>query len=275
MPNAPAAPPWHRTVDELVALAVDLGVDGINVDIELLDPVDRTAYGEFLTALGATLRAEIEDAQLSVASEAGERGIGNAATAAAAGVDRLFLMGYDYHWGGSPPGASAPVDRFDGIPTLRWTIGRYVEAGVPRDRILLGLPLYGMTWRTIGPDRDFAVLGNGIAWLSIRSYLMPPFWPSASLRSAKSRPYMRPKEWATTTYSACSPASCSVFEQQSKPDRPTADRPASPSAKLVSPTHTPSEPGDPVDRLAPPGGAAAGTRPSRMTVGLPEPRQSR
>lgn len=157
--------PWHRTVDELVALAVDLEVDGINVDIELLDPADRAAYLDFLTVLRSELREAIEDAQLSVATEAGERGIGNAATAASAGVDRVFLMGYDYHWGGSPPGASSPVDRFDGVPTLRWSIGRYVQAGVPRDRILLGLPLYGMTWRTIGPDRDFAVLGNGVAWL--------------------------------------------------------------------------------------------------------------
>ena len=179
--EAPAAQPWHRTVDELVALAVDLGVDGINVDIERLDPVDRTVYGEFLTALGATLRAKIEGAQVSVATEAGERGIGNAATAASAGVDRLFLMGYDYHWGGSPPGASSPVDRFDGIPTLRWSIGRYVQAGVPRDRILLGLPLYGMTWRTIGPDRDFSVLGNGIAWLphqNLETLADPTFQPN-------------------------------------------------------------------------------------------------
>ena len=161
----PARPPWQRTVDELVALAVDLRVDGLNVDIEQLDPEDRTAYGEFLTALGASLRAAIPDAQLSVATEAGERGVGNAATAAAAGVDRVFLMGYDYHWGGSPPGASSPVDRYDGIPTLRWSIARYVESGVPRDRILLGLPLYGMTWRTLGPDRAFPVVGNGVAWL--------------------------------------------------------------------------------------------------------------
>ena len=163
-----ARAPWNRTVDELVALAVDLGVDGLNIDIEQLDPEDRTAYGEFLTTLGASLRAAIPEAQLSVATEAGERGVGNAATAAAAGVDRVFLMGYDYHWGGSPPGASSPVDRFDGIPTLRWSIARYVESGVPRDKLLLGLPLYGMTWRTLGPDRSFPVVGSGIPWLPYR-----------------------------------------------------------------------------------------------------------
>jgi hypothetical protein len=163
IPTGP--PPWKRTVPSLVALALNLGVDGVNVDVELLDPQDREQYGEFLAALRTALRKSIRDGQVSVATEAGERGIGNAATAAAAGVDRVFLMGYDYHWSGSTPGAVSPVDRLDGIPTLRWSIGRYVEAGVPRDRIVLGLPLYGTTWRTLTPDRTGLVVGNGIPWL--------------------------------------------------------------------------------------------------------------
>lgn len=160
-----AAPPWHRTVDELVALVVDLGVDGINVDVELLEAEDRPAYGEFLSALRAALVAERPTATLSVATEAGMRGTANAAAAFAAGVDRLFLMGYDYHWSTSQPGASSPVDRTDGLYTLRWSIDSYVDAGVPRDRILLGLPLYGMRWRVAGPSRTALVIGEGVAWV--------------------------------------------------------------------------------------------------------------
>jgi hypothetical protein len=164
-PQPPAAAPWHRTVAELVELALDLGVDGINVDVERLDELDRAAYGEFLIALRAALRAVAPDAQVSVATEASFRGTGNASAAAAAGVDRIFLMGYDYHWSGSQPGASSPVDRSDGLYTLRWSIAQYVEAGVPRDRILLGLPLYGMTWRTMGPELSTPVLGSGATWI--------------------------------------------------------------------------------------------------------------
>ena len=159
------APPWRRTVSELVALVVDLGVDGLNVDVELLDEADRPAYGSFLSALDAALAEADPDLSLSVATEAGPRGIGNAAVAIDAGVDRVFLMGYDYHWSGSPPGATAPIDRVDGLYTLRWSIDRYVEAGVPRDRILLGLPLYGMQWRTLGPDRTAPVVGKGVTWI--------------------------------------------------------------------------------------------------------------
>ena len=180
-PSATAGPPpWHRTVDDLVGLAVELGVDGINVDVELLDPLDRPAYGAFLTALGAALRAAIPAARLTVATEAGPRGVGNAGVAAGAGVDRLFLMGYDYHWSGSQPGASSPIDRLDGTYTLRWSIDSYVEAGVPRDRILLGLPLYGMQWRTEGLDRSSAVIGGGVTWIPNRhgeQLLAPHFAP--------------------------------------------------------------------------------------------------
>jgi hypothetical protein len=157
--------PWTRTVDELVALALDLDVDGINLDVELLNEADREAYGTFLRELRAALVDARPKARVSVATEAGLRGVGNAATAAAAGVDRIFLMGYDYHWSGSRPGASSPVDRIDGVYDLRWSIDSYVEAGVPRDRILLGLPLYGMTWRSTGPDRWSPVVGNGKSWI--------------------------------------------------------------------------------------------------------------
>src|SRR6185503_18471389 len=103
--------PWQRTVVELALLAGDLGVDGINVDVEQLDERDRDAYGEFLVALRTAVREFIPGGTLTVATEAGLRGIGNALAAVEAGVDRIFLMGYDYHWSGSQPGASSPVDR--------------------------------------------------------------------------------------------------------------------------------------------------------------------
>ncbi|HET7181316.1 MAG TPA: glycoside hydrolase family 18 protein [Candidatus Limnocylindrales bacterium] len=176
----PGPPPWHRAVDELVALAVDLGVDGINVDVETLDVLDRPAYGEFLGELRHALQAVRPHARVTVATEAGPRGVGNASTAAAAGVDRVFLMGYDYHWSGSQPGASAPIDRLDGVYSLRWSIDAYVDAGVPRDRIVLGLPLYGMQWRTDGIDRTSAVIGAGVTWIPGKHpdvLLVPHFAP--------------------------------------------------------------------------------------------------
>jgi hypothetical protein len=179
-PAAVVTPPWQVTAISLALLAQDLGVDGINVDVEQLDELDRDAYGAFLRGLRSALGDIVPGATLSVAAEAGLRGTGNALTAVQADVDRIFLMGYDYHWSGSQPGASAPIDRSDGLYTLRWSIEQYVAAGVPRDHILLGLPLYGMTWRTEEPDRRARVLGRGSTWIPNRHtdvLLDPSFLP--------------------------------------------------------------------------------------------------
>ena len=76
-----------------------------------------------------------------------------AVAATAAGADRIFMMGYDYHWSGSEPGASAPLDRRDGSEKdLDWSLDLYRDAGVPAERTILGLPLYGMSWPVVGPE---------------------------------------------------------------------------------------------------------------------------
>ena len=202
--SPPPAPPWRRTVNELVRLTVDLGVDGIDVDVEQLDELDRAAYGEFLVELRSALRAVAPGATITVATEAGLRGTGNAAAAAEAGVDRVFLMGYDYHWSGSQPGASSPIDRSDGQYTLRRSVEDYVRAGVPRDRIVLGLPLYGMSWKTIGPDRSAPVIGSGASWIPNRHtdvLLDPGFVPGRDpLEVAEF--FIRPEgdDWRVTYY---------------------------------------------------------------------------
>ena len=116
-----------------------------------------------------SLIALIPGARLTVATEAGLRGMGNAVEATAAGADRLFLMGYDYHWSGSAPGASSPIDRADGLYSLRWSIEQYVDAGVPRDHILLGLPLYGMSWGASWPDLTAPLFGKGTTWIPNRN----------------------------------------------------------------------------------------------------------
>ena len=68
-----------------------------------------------------------------------------------AGADRIFLMGYDYHYAGSDVGASAPMDRRDGADAdLPWSLDLYAASGVPVEKTILGLPLYGMRWRVAG-----------------------------------------------------------------------------------------------------------------------------
>jgi spore germination protein YaaH len=154
-------------INELVALVGDLGVDGINVDVEGLDPALVPAYGAFVGNLRKALVARQPSGQVSVATGASGLGAAMAAAATAAGADRMFLMGYDYRTGRSEPGASAPIDRRDGPgkASLQRSLDLYAALGVPADRTLLGLPLYGVEWPVAGPVIGAPQTGKGAAWI--------------------------------------------------------------------------------------------------------------
>jgi spore germination protein YaaH len=171
-----------RWIEVLVDLVDELGLDGVNVDVESL-PVEHVLdFGGFVGRLREALRERMPDAQVSVATQANELGAGMAAAAAANGADRIFLMGYDYHWAGSEPGASAPIDRLDGEPRdLVWSLDLYAALGVPVERTLLGLPLYGVTWPVIGPGVGSPSTGRGDSWVPRRNLAVfadPSFEPA-------------------------------------------------------------------------------------------------
>ena len=166
-----------KVIRSLVTFAGEIGVDGINVDVELLDGEFVPAYGAFVGRLREALREQNPKAQVSVATTANVGGATMAASAATAGADRIFMMGYDYHWPGSAPGASSPLDRRDGDEKdLVWSLDLYDAMGVPVDRTLLGLPLYGMVWPVTGPELGAPETGRGDAWFPRKnvSYLLDP-----------------------------------------------------------------------------------------------------
>jgi len=154
------------TIASLVALVRELGVDGVNVDIERLKLDAVPAYGVFVGRLRDALREADPDAQVSVATGAGRTGAAMASSAATAGADRIFLMGYDYHYSSSEVGASAPMDRRDGANAdLVWSLDLYESVGVPVEQTILGLPLYGYRWRVAGPEIGAPRLGNAADWV--------------------------------------------------------------------------------------------------------------
>jgi spore germination protein YaaH len=150
----------------LVDFVDEHDLDGVNVDVESLDGEDIDAYAAFVGHLRAALRDRNAKWQVSVDTTGGAKGIAMAAAASAAGADRIFLMGYDYHYERSQPGATSPLDDVDGSgASLRTSLDAYAAVGVPPERTLLGLPLYGMTWPVEGPDIGAASTANGDEWI--------------------------------------------------------------------------------------------------------------
>jgi len=160
-----------KVIASLVAFADEQGFDGINVDVELLDEAYADAYGAFVGRLRTAVLAKDKHDQVSVATTSGPGGAAMALAAAANGADRIFLMGYDYHWSGSDPGATSPIDRLDGNEKdLVWSLDLYRSMGVPVEKTILGLPLYGMAWPVESGAPDAPATGKGDTWVP-RSHL--------------------------------------------------------------------------------------------------------
>ena len=154
----------------LVEFRREIDVDGIAVDVEEIDRADIPAFGAFVGRLRSAVREAHAGATVTVTTGAGPGGAALALAASIAGADRIFLMGYDYRTSGSAPGASAPLTRRDGDErSLSWSVDLYAAAGVPVERTILGLPLYGLAWPVTDADLGASSTGRGDIWVPRRN----------------------------------------------------------------------------------------------------------
>ena len=139
--------------------------------------------GRSSAGCATALRDRIPDAQLSVATQGNEIGAAMAAVAATAGADRIFLMGYDYRdsrHGARRIGAHRSDGRQGEGPRLVARPLRRRSAS-RSERLLLGLPLYGVTWPVIAPGFLAPSSGRGDAWVprrNLRVFEDPTFAPN-------------------------------------------------------------------------------------------------
>ena len=136
-------------VDEAAALVAARGLDGADLDVELISGGSIGAYAATAGALSTRIRASNAIAFTTVATNANVSGAKMAASALAAGVAYAFLMGYDYRSADSTlVGSIAPLVRAGGGLSLSASLDVYAAEQVPLGRVILGLPLYGRTWQT-------------------------------------------------------------------------------------------------------------------------------
>ncbi len=112
---------------------------GIQIDFESLHPDDRQGYLDFL----ADLKKQMPERTLSVAVPVRLNGNGRAAydyAAIADIVDKVFIMAYDQHWETSKAGPVSSLDWCD-------TAAGYATSSIPRDKLVMGIPLYGRAWQ--------------------------------------------------------------------------------------------------------------------------------
>ena len=143
------------------ALMEEQGFDGLDLDWEfpvsggkegtLHHPEDGENYLRLLQAvreeLDARGKAAGRDYLLTAAVSPGSSFLTNVPLAELAEpVDYLFLMGYDQNgpWD-ALTGRNAPLSAGDG--GIKAAVERYLAAGVPREKLVLGTPFYGYLYR--------------------------------------------------------------------------------------------------------------------------------
>jgi spore germination protein YaaH len=152
----------HNSINQMLLR----GANGINIDFE----TPPSGYGDALVTYCRIFRDSLDarapGSWLSVCMGAVDWGGVFNASQLKNYCDALFIMGYDYYWGGSS--YTGPVDPLDD-PTETYDIARsisdYATDGATRAKLVLGLPLYGRDWPCSGNTRRSATTGTATAVL--------------------------------------------------------------------------------------------------------------
>ena len=142
----------QRLVNQLTAAAIQYGLDGINVDFELITQDCARAYIEFIRELSIMCRINgivlsVDNYVPTASSDHYDR--------AEQGVfaDYVIIMGYDEHYAGSEEAGSVAS-----YPYVEEGIQKMLEE-VPKEKVINAVPFFTRFWKT---DVDGSVTSEAI-----------------------------------------------------------------------------------------------------------------
>jgi spore germination protein YaaH len=134
--------------------------DGINFDLESVPASQRANMVEFCRRAVRMIKAELPQAEISLATPAVDWSSAWDYRALSGICDYLIVMGYNYYWSGST--TAGPVAPLTGETyNVTRTVDTYLNAGVPPEKLLLGVPWYGYDWPVVSSERKAATTGTG------------------------------------------------------------------------------------------------------------------
>jgi spore germination protein YaaH len=131
-------------IQDLLALVVENGYDGIDIDYESMYAEDRENFTLFIEELAQVFHANGKLLSIAVHAKVDDEGAWAGAKAQdwarlGAAVDMFKIMTYDYHNAASEAGPIAPISWVDQVLAYAATV-------VPAEKTYLGLPVYGYEW---------------------------------------------------------------------------------------------------------------------------------
>ena len=120
-------------------------------------------------------------------------------------VDYIVIMAYDFHFSGSY--VTGPVAPLDGVETVAELDSNIVTqdamSKINAQKIILGIPLYGYTWETLGDNPRAAIIpgtGLAISARNVEKFLSSCASCSAQLDDAAQEKYLIYKDDSTGTF---------------------------------------------------------------------------
>lgn len=137
----------QQFISSLVNKLDTLGVYGVNIDFEEVAGTDRAGYIAFVTAL--TKAAHAKGLKVSIDLPRGDVSWDHLTAydhaALAQVVDSIIIMAYDEHWSGSSSAGSVAS-----LPWVEKGVQQFLAYGVPRSKLMLGIPFYVREWKIDG-----------------------------------------------------------------------------------------------------------------------------
>lgn len=142
--NDPAKMRAH--IDQLVAIAEEDKLDGLDIDYESLEAGDGDRFTRFIELLGEALRAKKKILSVTVHPKESEPGNWDGPKAQdyaklGKAADVFRIMCYDMHWSGSDAGSIAGTAWAERVMKFAATV-------VPARKLELGVAAYGYDWNT-------------------------------------------------------------------------------------------------------------------------------
>ena len=133
-----------KAISDILSILEKQGYDGVNIDLENVNPKDRENLSAFMNELRARLNPRGYLVTMSVPAKTqdhrGQSWIGAFDYyALGKACDHIMLMTYDEH---SQVSGSGPVASF---PWVEKVI-KYAITQIPRHKVLMGVPAYGYDW---------------------------------------------------------------------------------------------------------------------------------
>jgi spore germination protein YaaH len=139
------SPERREMIADLLAAAGRF--DGLQIDFEYIPVRDRELFFSFLEELRAGLGNKCFTAALKARTRLLSSDVHDYGRIAPL-VDRILVMAYDEHWGGSSPGPIAGMD---------WCrdVAAYALSVIGREKLIMGLPFYGRAWIDPSPAKAY------------------------------------------------------------------------------------------------------------------------